>query len=268
MPSSTQRAWSDQNKLALHASSLCRRGHITSSYLTKVALYLLGDGVSSIEDRRSATLKRVALTALKLADYAAKSWRWWPSLSHGREHVCGRLVCREWRGSPVFTPLGSLSIDSRLPFERGWVRSVEPTISIGRWPAGKSPIPKLECRMRKLASTMPKVGCRKRKLKGQMLNVGCKKNECTFHWTWRSNSKTWLVLMKSWTSKAKTWLLHESKLNVECKKVESRVQTQMANTKCRIDCVKYNVKWNIEFWRKWNAILLCKFRWYDVTHHS
>ena len=69
-----------------------------------------------------------------------------------------------------------------------------------------------------------------------------------------SNSTTWLVLMKSWMSKAKTWLLHESKLNVECKKVESRVQTPMANTKCRIDCVKYNVKWNIEFWRKWNAI--------------
>ena len=34
---------------------------------------------------------------------------------------------------------------------------------------------------------------------------------------------------------------HESKLNVECKKVESRVQTQMTNTKCRIDCAKYNV---------------------------
>ena len=37
--------------------------HITPSYLTKVARYLLGDGVSSIEDRRSATLKRVALTS-------------------------------------------------------------------------------------------------------------------------------------------------------------------------------------------------------------
>ena len=31
-------------------------------------------------------------------------------------------------------------------------------------------------------------------------------------------------------------------LNVECKKVESRVQTQMTNIKCRIDCAKYNVK--------------------------
>ena len=49
-------------------------------------------------------------------------------------------------------------------------------------------------------------------------------------------------------------MLHKSKLNVECTKVESRVQTQMPNTKCRIDCAKYNVKWNIEFWRKWNAI--------------
>ena len=46
------------------------------------------------------------------------------------------------------------------------------------------------------------------------------------------------------------------KLNVECKNVESRVQTQMTNTKCTIDCAKYNVTWNIEFWRKWNAILL------------
>ena len=39
------------------------------------------------------------------------------------------------------------------------------------------------------------------------------------------------------------------------KKFESRVQTQMKNTKCRIDYAKYNVKWNIEFWRKWNAIV-------------
>ena len=224
MPSSTQRAWSDQNKLALHASSLCRRGHITSSYLTKVALYLLGDGVSSIEDRRSATLKRVALTALKLADYAAKSWRWWPSLSHGREHVCGRLVCREWRGSSESTPLGSLSIDSRPPFERGWVRSVEPTISIGRWPAGKSPIPKLECRMRKLASTLPKVGCRKRKLKGQMLNVGCKKmNVHSIELEGRIRKLDW-CLWKVERRKRKldccmnpSWMLSAKKLNHECK---------------------------------------------------
>ena len=63
--------------------------------------------------------------------------------------------------------------------------------------------------------------------------------------------------VKSWMSKAKTWMLHKSKLNVECKKVESRVQTQMTNT---IDCAKYNVKWNIEFWRKWNAILGTKLK--------
>ena len=31
--------------------------------------------------------------------------------------------------------------------------------------------------------------------------------------------------------------------NVECKKNESRVQTQMTTTQCRIDCAKYNVKW-------------------------
>ena len=38
------------------------------------------------------------------------------------------------------------------------------------------------------------------------------------------------------------------------KKVESRVQTQMTNTKYRIDYAKHNVKWNIEFWQKWNAM--------------
>ena len=81
-----------------------------------------------------------------------------------------------------------------------------------------------------------------------------RKSEYTSHWTWRSNSKTWLLLMKSWMSKAKTWMLHKSKLNVGCKKVGSRVQTQMTNAKCRIDDAKYSVKWNIEFWRKWNAI--------------
>ena len=53
--------------------------------------------------------------------------------------------------------------------------------------------------------------------------------------------------------KAKTGMLHKSKLNAECKKIESRVQTSMTNTKCKIDCAKYNVKWNIEFWQKWNA---------------
>ena len=39
------------------------------------------------------------------------------------------------------------------------------------------------------------------------------------------------------------------KLNVQ------KVQTQMINTKCRIDCAKFNVKWNIEFLAEWNAIL-------------
>ena len=51
-------------------------------------------------------------------------------------------------------------------------------------------------------------------------------------------------------------MLHKSKLSVGCKKVESRVQTQMTNTKCRTDYAKYDVKWNIEFWRKWNAIVM------------
>ena len=29
---------------------------------------------------------------------------------------------------------------------------------------------------------------------------------------------------------------------------------------CRIDFAKYNVKWNIEFWRKWNAILISSLK--------
>ena len=42
-------------------------------------------------------------------------------------------------------------------------------------------------------------------------------------------------------------MLNAKKLNYECK-------LEMTNKKCTIDCTKYNVKWNIEFWRKWNAI--------------
>ena len=127
-----------------------------------------------------------------------------------------RLVCREWRRSPESTPLESLSTDSRPPFERGWVRSIEPTISIGRRPAGKSSIRKVECRIRKLASTMPKVGCGKRKLKGQMLNVGCEK--VNVHPTELEGRIRKLDCCLSWMSKAKTWMLHKSKLNVGCKK--------------------------------------------------
>ena len=39
----------------------------------------------------------------------------------------------------------------------------------------------------------------------------------------------------------------------------------MTNTKCTIDCAKYNVKWSIEFWRKWNAIEI--FRNQSITMH-
>ena len=113
---------------------------------------------------------------------------------------------------------------SRPPFERGWVMSVAPTISIGRWPAGKSSIRKVECRMRKLKSAMSKVGCGKQKLKGQMLNVEWK-NECTFHWTWRSNSKTWLWLNEKVEYRKQklecyineSWMLNAKKMNRECK---------------------------------------------------
>ena len=59
-----------------------------------------------------------------------------------------------------------------------------------------------------------------------------RKSECTSHWTWRSNSKTWLLLMKSWMSKAKTWMLHKSKLNVACKNL---------NRECKLKWKTQNV---------------------------
>ena len=154
-----------------------------------------------------------------------------------------RLVCREWRRSPDSTPLRSLSTDSWLPFELGWVRSIEPAISIGHWAAGKSSIRRVECRMRKLASTMPKVGCGKRKLKGQMLDA-----------------KKWMYIPLNLKVEFENLTAAYKELNVEYKKVESWVQTQMTSTKCRIDSLSTIVKWNIEFWRKWNAIELIILR--------
>ena len=137
---------------------------------------------------------------------------------------CRRLVCWECRRTPESTPLESLSTDSRPPFERGWVRSIEPTIFIGRWPTGKSSIRKVECRIRKLASTMPKVGCGKRKLKGQMLNVGCEK--VNVHPTELEGRirKLDYCLWKVECRKRKleccinqSWMLNAKKLNRECK---------------------------------------------------
>ena len=192
--------------------------------------------------------KTVGWTAhTSLADCPATSWR--PAMFY-------LLSTSSLSGVEKVSPstlLGSLSTDSRPQFTRGWARLIEPTISIGRWPVGKSSIPKVECRMRKIASTMPKVGCRKRKLKGQRLNDGCEKMNVHSTELEGRIRKLDCWLWKSWMSKAKTGMLHKSKLNAECKKIESRVQTSMTNTKCKIDCAKYNVKWNIEFWQKWNA---------------
>ena len=39
----------------------------------------------------------------------------------------------------------------------------------------------------------------------------------------------------------------------------------MTNTKCKIDCAKYNVKWNFEFWRKRNAIEILRNQ--SITMH-
>ena len=101
-----------------------------------------------------------------------------------------------------------------------------------------------------------KVGCGKRKLKGQMLNVGCKK--VNVHSTElegrirKLDCCLWKVDRRK--RKLECCVNQSRRLNVECKKVESRVETQITNTKCRIDFAKYDVKWNIEFWQKWSAI--------------
>ena len=55
-------------------------------------------------------------------------------------------------------------------------------------------------------------------------------------------------------------MLLKSKLNQNAKKLNGECKLEMTNTKCTIDCAKYNVKWNIEFWRKWNAIVICTNR--------
>ena len=133
-------------------------------------------------------------------------------------------------------------------------KSIEPTISIGRWPVAKSSIRKVVCRMRKLASTMPKVGCRKRKLKGQMLNAGCEKMNVHSTELEGRIRKLDCCLWKSLMSKAKLKCINRSWM-INAKKIESRVQTQMTNTECKIGCAKFNVKWNIELWRKWNVII-------------
>jgi len=106
----------------------------------------------------------------------------------------------------------------------GWVTSIVPTISMGRWPAGKSQIRKVECLMRKLASTMPKVGCRKRKLKGQMLNAGCKKmNVHSIELEGRIRKPDcclWKVDCRKRRLECcmnQSWMLNKKKLNRECK---------------------------------------------------
>ena len=147
--------------LCVHVT-LCRRlranfiEHITSSYLTKIARYLLGDGISSIEDRRSATLNRVTLTSLKLADGSA-CWRY-----------AMLFVWIVGSGEGLPSPLEWEF--SRPPFERGWVRSIKPTISIGRWPAGKSQRSNAETWKYNAQSRMSEA-----KRKGQMLNAGWEK---------------------------------------------------------------------------------------------
>ena len=83
---------------------------------------------------------------------------------------------------------------------------------------------KVECRMRKLASTMPKVGYGKRKLKGQMLNVGWRK--MNVHSTeregriWKLDCCLWKVECRKRKLECcinQSWIVNAKKLNRKCK---------------------------------------------------
>ena len=73
-------------------------------------MYLLEGRGSSREERRSATLNRVALTSLKLAAGAVAAagceLDWRSAMFDKRFH----LYCRERRRSPDPIPVGSLSL--------------------------------------------------------------------------------------------------------------------------------------------------------------
>ena len=105
-----------------------------------------------------------------------------------------------------------------------------------------------------MISTKPRPP-KKRQLKGQS-NAKCwmRKNECTFHWTQKVQFENLTVAYEKLECRKQKLECCINRIECWMQKIESRVQTQMTNTKCRTDCAKYNVKWNIEFWRKWNAI--------------
>ena len=75
-----------------------------------------------------------------------------------------------------------------------------------------------------------------------MLNVGCEKmNVHSIELEGRIR-KVDCYLWKSWMSKAKLKCCINRSWMVNAKKIESRGQTQMTNTKCKIGCAKYNIK--------------------------
>ena len=151
---------------------------------------------------------------------------------HPRDHVLS--VVDVWfvgSGEGLPSPLHWEVSRPTLDHDLSGGGSGQPTISIGRWPAGKSPIRKLECRLRKLASTIPKVESPKRKLKGQMLNVWCKKMnvhstelegriqklDCCFCGKVECRERKLECCVNQ------SWMLNAKKLNREC---ELKWQTQ------------------------------------------
>ena len=91
-------------------------------------------------------------------------------LSHGREHVCRRLVVGSGEGlpSPLHWEVSRPTLDHHLSGDgSGQLSPRSPSVADQRV--------KVQFEKLNVESTMPKVGCGKRKLKGQMLNVGCEK---------------------------------------------------------------------------------------------
>ena len=175
--------------------------------------------------------RHIGWTALTSLEHCAEA-PWWSAMFYLLS-TSGPVGSGEGLPSPLhWESLDRLSTTIWM----GWVRLIEPMISIGPWPA----IRKVECQMRKLTRTMPKVRCRKPKLKGQVLNVGCEK--MNVHSTelesriLKLHSCLWKVecrkrkleccLNQSWMLKAKT-LDREWKLKWQTQNVKEIVQSTM-----------------------------------------
>ena len=123
--------------------------------------------------------------------------------------ICQRLVCREWRRSPDSTVLHWEVSRPTLDYHLSWGGSGQLS---PRSPSDDEQRVKVQFEELNVECENLQVQCPKSDVGSDNLKDKCwmRKNECKFHWTWRSNSKTWLLLIKS-------WMLNTKKLNLECK---------------------------------------------------